>query len=270
MDPIHPPAVVRAAADLRILAAEINAAHQAGEDSTRRGLEHFREAGRRLLKAKEQVGHGGWKAWLDQNITFSQRTATDYMRLAREWPKLAAAANLRDALRLLTEDANETDASALTPPPTTTVTPESGTVPPDSGHVQADEPDEGPEPDGPPQTNDADEAVIVDAEGKSVPERLKPLFACVPLFERAVRLAERLANTFQDIEQTPLYCQAVEGTKHPVYSTYFRSAARALRSMTPRRLCPGCGGEFEPSLENDPCQTCRDRGYLTAEEADAC
>ena len=53
-----PPAIVRSGVDLRALAAEINAAHEAGERSTRAGLEHFRKAGEALLKAKKECGHG--------------------------------------------------------------------------------------------------------------------------------------------------------------------------------------------------------------------
>lgn len=86
------------------LAAVANAAHAAGEAATRKGLEQFRAAGEALLKAKEQCGHGGWLSWVKENLAFSDRTARDYMRLARHWGELAAAANLRDALRLLTGD----------------------------------------------------------------------------------------------------------------------------------------------------------------------
>ena len=84
MDRLHRPANVRNDADLRILADEINAAHKAGEDATRRGLEHFREAGIRLLRAKEQVGHGKWKAWLDENIKFSRWTAAAYSSVSSQ------------------------------------------------------------------------------------------------------------------------------------------------------------------------------------------
>jgi hypothetical protein len=54
-----PAALVRPATDLAALAAEINAQHKAGEDATRRGLEHFRAAGKALLRAKAACGHGG-------------------------------------------------------------------------------------------------------------------------------------------------------------------------------------------------------------------
>jgi hypothetical protein len=99
-----------------------------------------------------------------------------------------------------------------------------------------------------------------------IPDRLKRYFANVDLLQQAARLAERLANIFQEIEQTPAYLKAVEGKKHKQYSTYIRTAGRTIASLTPKRPCPDCGGEFEPSQDNDPCKTCFGRGYQTAEE----
>src|SRR5262245_20217454 len=99
-----------------------------------------------------------------------------------------------------------------------------------------------------------------------IPDRLRPIFASVPLFQQAGRQAERLANLFQEIEKTPAYLKGVEGTKNRAYSTYIRSAARAIQALTPKRPCPECGGIYEPSQDNDMCKTCGDRGYQTAEE----
>jgi hypothetical protein len=101
---IDPPGIVRAVDALAELAAQINAEHLAGEAAFRKGLEHFRAAGEALIKAKEQCGHGQFKAWVEKNVKASYRTAANYMRIAREWEKCATAAHLRDALRLLTED----------------------------------------------------------------------------------------------------------------------------------------------------------------------
>jgi hypothetical protein len=72
-----------AAEDLDALAARANAAHEAGEAASRKGLEHFRAAGEALLKAKAQCGHGNWLAWLEKNVRFSERRAQQYMRLAK-------------------------------------------------------------------------------------------------------------------------------------------------------------------------------------------
>ncbi len=106
-DLLDNPAAVRSVDDLAALAQAINAAHHAGEESTRRGLEHFRAAGEALLKAKERCGHGNWLAWLKANVKFSRMNATRYMRVANEWSKCNGALHLADALRLITDDADE-------------------------------------------------------------------------------------------------------------------------------------------------------------------
>jgi phage N-6-adenine-methyltransferase len=80
---VNPPAAVRAVEDLVALAAEINAEHQAGEEATRRGLEHYHRAGLKLLEAKQRCGHGHWLKWVSDNLRFTERQARRYMELAR-------------------------------------------------------------------------------------------------------------------------------------------------------------------------------------------
>ena len=43
------------------------------------------EIGRRLIEAKEQLGHGDWLPWLHDKAEFSERTAQNLMRIAREY-----------------------------------------------------------------------------------------------------------------------------------------------------------------------------------------
>ena len=110
------PGIVRAVEDLAILAAEINAEHAAGETATRKSLEHYRRAGDKLLTAKEQCGHGKWQAWCKKNVRFSDYTAKSYMRIARNWDKIGDASDLREAHRLLWEDAQDDEEESLPPP----------------------------------------------------------------------------------------------------------------------------------------------------------
>ncbi len=46
------------------LAARINAAHEEVKNSIRRGAEHAIKAGRLLLEAKANVGHGNFLKWI--------------------------------------------------------------------------------------------------------------------------------------------------------------------------------------------------------------
>lgn len=54
----------------------------------------FIEIGRRLNEAKEQLPHGEWLPWLREKVDFSERSAQDFMRLAKEYGKSAEIADL--------------------------------------------------------------------------------------------------------------------------------------------------------------------------------
>lgn len=43
------------------------------------------DVGRLLCEAKEVVPHGEWGAWLEENVSYSQTTANDLMRIYREY-----------------------------------------------------------------------------------------------------------------------------------------------------------------------------------------
>lgn len=41
--------------------------------------------GMELISAKEEIGHGGWRQWLDTEFTMTQQTANNYMRIAERF-----------------------------------------------------------------------------------------------------------------------------------------------------------------------------------------
>jgi hypothetical protein len=99
------------AAKLTVLAEMIARKHEAVETSVRSTLDLARECGQLLNAAKKLVGHGGFLAWLEQNVpAVSARMAQHYMRLDRCWDKLQAVLNakhvshltMRGAIELLT------------------------------------------------------------------------------------------------------------------------------------------------------------------------
>ena len=63
-------------------------------DAKRRGGEAILTIGRCLQEAKEQLPHGEWLPWLNEQVEFSERTARNFMRLAREWTNRQALADL--------------------------------------------------------------------------------------------------------------------------------------------------------------------------------
>jgi hypothetical protein len=58
-------------------------------------------AGEALIEAKAQVERGRWLRWLTDNFMGSQRTATDYMRLAANRQRAADSSSLRQGLAKL-------------------------------------------------------------------------------------------------------------------------------------------------------------------------
>ena len=52
------------------------------------------EIGKRLNEAKAQLNHGEWLPWLREKVDISERSAQDFMRLAKEYSKSAEIADL--------------------------------------------------------------------------------------------------------------------------------------------------------------------------------
>lgn len=78
-------------------------------DAKRRGGEAIITIGRCLTEAKQAIPHGEWLPWLNERVEFSERTAQNFMRLAREWSNPQALADLgaAKALTLLALPAEE-------------------------------------------------------------------------------------------------------------------------------------------------------------------
>ena len=59
--------------------------------------------GLRLIEAKSMLTHGEWLPWLKENVCFSETTAQNYMKVAKEFPnpQLVGDLGVRKALTLL-------------------------------------------------------------------------------------------------------------------------------------------------------------------------
>jgi hypothetical protein len=83
------------------LAARINEAHHLAMHHAGEALVQAIACGQMLLEAKSKAGHGQWLPWLRQNVTFGERSAQGYMRIAERAPKLNEGSTIRDALKEL-------------------------------------------------------------------------------------------------------------------------------------------------------------------------
>ncbi|MUG68659.1 DUF3102 domain-containing protein [Paenibacillus campinasensis] len=89
-----------------VIAAEIRSIDQQARQYF---LQSATEIGRKLKEAKELVPHGEWRDWLKQNVSYSQSTANNFMRIADEYADSQALANLSytQAVALLSVPAEE-------------------------------------------------------------------------------------------------------------------------------------------------------------------
>jgi hypothetical protein len=83
------------------LAARINEAHHLAMHHAGEAIGQAIACGQMLLEARSKAGHGQWLPWLRQNVTFGERSAQGYMRLAVRAPELNEGSTIRDALKEL-------------------------------------------------------------------------------------------------------------------------------------------------------------------------
>lgn len=83
--------------------AQIKRLHSEILVAARKSLTSGIEIGRLLFEQKKSLPHGQWAQWLNANVPFTPRTATNYMRLwdERERLKTETVSDLTTAYRLL-------------------------------------------------------------------------------------------------------------------------------------------------------------------------
>ena len=74
---------------------ELNRLHSEIEKSLRSTVEYAIQAGEILSNVKEKVGHGEFLPWLNSSVSFSERTAQNYMRVYCHSDKTASVADLQ-------------------------------------------------------------------------------------------------------------------------------------------------------------------------------
>jgi hypothetical protein len=118
-------------------------------------------------------------------------------------------------------------------------------------------------PPAPPPANDEsveeerEDGEIIDDNEDTVPGKLRHIFAQAPLFRSAADQCAKTAKTLEKLQKTKAYTLADPNADRRVYSTYFRTAEKKLRDITPSKLC----------CEEKKCSKCGGKGYLTKGEA---
>jgi hypothetical protein len=86
---------------LDVLADEIRTEVASAETAFQSALQHAITAGEKLIEAKGLVEHGQWLPWLEANFPGTDRTASTYMRLARNSETVSDLPTVRDAIQFL-------------------------------------------------------------------------------------------------------------------------------------------------------------------------
>ena len=82
-------------------AQRINELHDHLESLLNKSLSAALEIGERLNQVKNELPHGSFGAWIDQNLKFSDRTARSYMKLDNNRAEIAGAKTIMEAYRRL-------------------------------------------------------------------------------------------------------------------------------------------------------------------------
>jgi hypothetical protein len=88
---------------LEALAEQIEIEHAACEAMQNAALAHAIVCGEKLIAAKRLAGHGNWLPWVAENLSFGERTATNYMRIARNRQRVSDLRTVREALAELAD-----------------------------------------------------------------------------------------------------------------------------------------------------------------------
>ena len=89
-----------AKAKLETLATEIQSGHRRCVEALRGVVTQAAAIGTSLNEAKKLVGHGGWKAWVEEHCRFTLRMAQNYMLVARHHDRIVARFGTGDAQTL--------------------------------------------------------------------------------------------------------------------------------------------------------------------------
>lgn len=73
-----------AGVEISSIAANIEKAHKEFLESVKTSLDKAVYVGEQLILVKENLEHGKFLGWMEENISFSERTAQKYMRIARK------------------------------------------------------------------------------------------------------------------------------------------------------------------------------------------
>ncbi len=274
MKDINPPAIVKAnMAELEQLAAQINSAHDSVLQSHRKTLEHAKEAGKLLLKAMEKIPYGKKAEWIANNVKFARNTAWRYMKVAKEDFTCSIVEQVDESFKVLTAEVSDPFEEERSPEIEQEVAPFETRKP---GNFR----DLIQPPKSHPATQDGvlkhsfetngtelEPPAIPVPSGPRIPARIQKFFDCAAIMKDAAAKAKTLARMAREIEDNPAYLKTWQGRKRIVGFTHVMHLGKYINAAIPLHPCPECKGVCEPAGKGqEPCKSCKDKGYQTIED----
>lgn len=95
----------------RDIAAEVNARYDAMGEKIEGAVSDAIWIGERLIEQKNKLAHGEWIPWVEENLKFGRREASNYMRAARNGKRVSHLDSLRQLISDGTAGADATDST---------------------------------------------------------------------------------------------------------------------------------------------------------------
>jgi hypothetical protein len=258
----HEAAIVRSAADIRILSQEVKAAVQVAEWAELQKWEKARATGKLLIDVKRRAGHGHWLKVLEHSGQNHQRIG-ELIRVAEHYDAITRAddfdpsMSLREGLNNWSAGQRSDNSSEKSPILGNLDSPQpvGNKDTPENSHSADFMPDEK-SPSGPatawaerdaaarvtePTPGDADETTVgpVDPEGHLFPEKARPALAIIPKLQSWCDRQAALAAELPDLNKQP------GGRRIAYIDLQEQAAGLRLRvwGNRPTHVCPDCQGK---------------------------
>ena len=89
-------------------ARQINRLHALANGHAEMAIQKAIQCGGKLAEKKASLAHGEWIPWIENNLTFSDRQASTYMRVATNRKRVSDLDSIREAVKLLAEPREDT------------------------------------------------------------------------------------------------------------------------------------------------------------------
>jgi hypothetical protein len=217
--------------------------------------------GEELTAIKDELPHGEFGPWIEANMPFSRKSATNWMRIYahRNDPNVQSIANLTDALNILKLPATP-GKPARKPSTKAKGKPSTAQEPPTQADPARDTPESTGEAAGGLDDEPEPPVEIRDADMRLIPEHLTAIFEAAAEFKRFMQTVSTLKR------QVGEAMKAAPDTWARFSDNEFQSLTQRLRSLfklsAPFIVCAYCAGE-----QSERCDACRGSGFLTSSQA---